>query len=177
VDGRALPSYADEHGVDPGRRTETLAAIDLAVDTWRWAGVPFRLRSGKAIGAPRQEVIVRFKDPPRLPDGLSGYRRSDQLRLGLVEHRLALDLNVNGEGDPFTLEPVTLEGVYGHADLLEYGQVLRGVLEDAPQLSVGGDAAVESWRIVEPVLTAWRADEVALEEYPAGSPGPDGWPV
>jgi glucose-6-phosphate 1-dehydrogenase len=177
LDGRRLPAYADEEGVVANRQTETLAAVELAVDTWRWAGVPFRLRSGKAIAAPRQEVVVTFKNPPRLPDGLSGYERPDRLRLGLVAHRLALDLNVNGEGDPFTLEPVTLEGGYGRADLLEYGQVLRGVLEGAPPLSVRGDAAVESWRIVEPVLGAWRENDVPLEEYPAGSSGPKGWPV
>jgi glucose-6-phosphate 1-dehydrogenase len=122
-------------------------------------------------------VVINFKDPPRLPTGLSGYQRSDRLRLGLVAHRLALDLNVNGEGDPFTLEPVTLEGVYGRGDLLEYGQVLRGVLGDAAQLSIGGDAAVESWRIVEPVLAAWRENQVPLEEYPAGSSGPPDWPI
>ena len=177
LDGRRLPSYADEEGVVPDRQTETLAAVQLAVDTWRWTGVRFRLRSGKAIGAPRREVVVTFKDPPRLPAELTGYQRSDRLRLGLAARHLALDLNINGEGDPFTLEPVTLEGVYGQGDLLEYGQVLRGVLEGAPQLSVGGDAAVESWRIVQPALDAWRANEVPLEEYPAGSPGPGGWPV
>ena len=177
LDGRQLPSYADEQGVVPDRQTETLSAVELAVDTWRWAGVPFRLRSGKALGTPRQEVVINFKDPPRLPTGLSGYQRSDRLRLGLVAHRLALDLNVNGAGDPFTLEPVTLEGVYGRGDLLEYGQVLRGVLGGAAQLSIGGDAAVESWRIVEPVLAAWRDEQVPLEEYPAGSSGPPGWPV
>jgi glucose-6-phosphate 1-dehydrogenase len=177
LDGRALPAYADEQGVDPARQTETLAAVELAVDTWRWAGVPFRLRSGKAIGSPRREVVVTFKDPPRLPTGLTGSEQPDRFRLGLGVHSLAFDLNVNGEGDPFKLEPVTVEGVYGRGDLLEYGQVLRGVLEGSPQLSVRGDAAVEGWRIVEPVLAAWRANEVPLEEYAAGSAGPDGWPV
>jgi glucose-6-phosphate 1-dehydrogenase len=177
LEGRRIPAYAAEQGVVPERRTETLAVIELAVDTWRWAGVPFRLRSGKAIGAPRQEVVVTFKDPPRLPTGLTGYERPDRLHLGLGAHRVALDLNINGEGDPFKLEPVTLEGTYGRGDLLEYGQVLRGVLEGAPPLSVRGDAAVESWRIVEPVLAAWRSNEVPLEEYPAGSAGPGGWPV
>jgi glucose-6-phosphate 1-dehydrogenase len=164
-------------GVDAGRQTETLAAVELAIDTWRWAGVPFRLRSGKAIGDPRQEIVITFQDPPHLPTGLTGYRRPDRLRLGLGDRRVSLDLNVNGEGDPFTLEPVTLEGTYGPADVLEYGQVLRGVLEGAPPLSVRGDAAVESWRIVEPVLDAWRAGQVPLEEYAAGGPGPPGWPV
>jgi glucose-6-phosphate 1-dehydrogenase len=177
IDGRPVPSYADEEGVSPQRETETLAEVDLAVDTWRWAGVPFRLRSGKALGDPRQEVSITFKDPPRLPAGLKGYERSDRLRLGLGARRLELDLNVNGEGDPHTLEPVTLEGSYGRGELLEYGQVLRGVLEGDPPLSVRGDASVESWRIVEPVRAAWRAGEVPLEEYPAGSSGPGGWPA
>jgi glucose-6-phosphate 1-dehydrogenase len=177
LDGRQLPSYVDEEGVDPGRDTETLAAVELAVDTWRWAGVPFRLRSGKAIGAPREEVAITFKDPPHLPAGLTGYEQPDRLRLGLVHRRLALDLNINGEGDPFSLQGITLEGEYGHADLLEYGQVLKGVLEDAPALSVRGDTAVESWRIVQPVIDAWRDRAVPLNEYAAGSRGPGGWPV
>lgn len=177
VGGRRLVSYVDEEGVDPARQTETLAAIELAVDTWRWAGVPFRLRSGKAIGSPRQEVVITFKDPPRLPEGFRGYRRADRLRLGIGSRHLAIDLNVNGAGDPFTLDPTTLEGAYERGDLLEYGQVLRGVLSDDPQLSVGADAAVESWRIVEPVLTAWHGGAVALEEYDAGTGGPQGWPV
>ncbi len=175
IEGRSLPAYADEDGVDPGRHTETLAAIELAVDTWRWAGVPFRLRSGKAIGAPRQQVSITFKDPPRLPAGLKGYDQPDRLRLGLGHRQLALDLNINGEGDPFGLEPLTLEADYAHGDLLEYGQVLAGVLQASPPLSVRGDTAVEAWRIVEPVLDAWHANEVPLEEYPAGSDGPDGW--
>jgi glucose-6-phosphate 1-dehydrogenase len=175
--GRVLPAYVEEEGVDPGRGTETLAAVELAVDTWRWTGVRFRLRSGKALAGARQEVAITFRDPPRLLPGLKGYERPDRLRLGLGDHSLGLDLNINGEADPFTLEPVTLEGVYGHGDLLEYGQVLRGVLDGDPPLSIRGDAAVESWRIVEPILAAWRANQVPLEEYPAGSPGPDGWPV
>jgi glucose-6-phosphate 1-dehydrogenase len=177
IDGRSLRSYVDEDGVDPTRETETLAAIELAVDTWRWADVPFRLRSGKAIGAPRREVVITFNDPPRLPTGLTGYERSDRLRLGLGGRKLSLDLNINGGGDPFTIEPVTLSGDYAAGELLEYGQVLRGVLDGAPPLSVRGDAAVESWRIVDPVLAAWRAHEVPLEDYAAGSAGPQGWPV
>jgi glucose-6-phosphate 1-dehydrogenase len=61
IDGRRLPSYADEEGIDPARKTETFAEVVLAVDTWRWAGVPFRLRSGKALGSPRTEVAVTFR--------------------------------------------------------------------------------------------------------------------
>jgi glucose-6-phosphate 1-dehydrogenase len=87
--------------------------------------------------------------------------------------KLRLDLNINGPGDPSVIEPVTLEADFGPGDLPAYGEVLKGVLEDDPTLSVRGDTAVDSWLIVEPVLGAWRADEVALQEYAAGSDGPE----
>lgn len=80
--------------------------------------MPFRLRSGKAIGAPRQEVTFTFKQPPWVPAGLTGHDESDRLRLSLGASRLG-----------------------------------------------------------EPVLNAWRAGDVPLEEYAAGSPGPQGWPT
>jgi glucose-6-phosphate 1-dehydrogenase len=173
IDGRELPAYVDEEGIDPTRNTETLAEIVFAVDNWRWAGVPFRVRSGKAIGTPRQEISITFKQPPWVPTGMTGHDRPDRLRLGLGAHRLGLDLNINGEGDPFTLEGVTLEGNFGPGALLEYGEVLKGVLEGTSPLSVRGDMAVQSWRIVEPVLNAWRDGAVPLQEYAAGSSGPE----
>lgn len=83
-----------------------------------------------------------------------------------------LDLNVNGPGDPREIDSVTMETGLGPGGLREYGEVLRSVFAGDPILSVRGDMAVESWRIVEPVLEAWRDDRVPLEEYPAGSTGP-----
>ena len=69
-----------------------------------------------------------------------------------------------------------MEAEFGAGDLHEYGQVLRKVLEGDPLISVRGDTAVECWRIIEPVRQAWADDTVPLEEYPAGSEGPEGWP-
>lgn len=172
VDGRRFPGYADEAGVDAGRGTETLAEVVLAVDTWRWAGVPFRLRSGKAMSATRKEAVITFKQPARVPDGLSGYDRPDRLRIGFGPDRLAIDVNINGPGDPFVIDPVTLDADFGPGELPPYGEVLRGVLDDDPTLSVRGDTAEQCWRIVEPVLSAWRKNAVPLLEYPVGSAGP-----
>jgi glucose-6-phosphate 1-dehydrogenase len=179
IDGRKLPSYADEEGVDPSRKTETFAELVLAVDTWRWAGVPFRVRSGKAIGRPRTEVAVTFREPPRLPAGLAGRERPDRLHLGIAldSARLALDLNVSGPGDPFEIDDATLEADLGAGELPPYGQVLKGILQGDRPLSVRGDMAVECWRIIAPAQEAWRADKVPLQEYPAGSAGPEGWPL
>lgn len=172
IDGRRLPAYVDEEGIDPGRRTETLAEVVLAVDTWRWSGVPFRLRSGKALGHTRKEAIITFKEPPRIPDGLHGSGRPDRLRIGFGPDLLRMDFNINGPGDPFHLDPVTLEAAFGPGDLPAYGEVLKGVLEGDPLLSVRADTAETCWRIVDPVLAAWRTDDVPLLEYPAGSSGP-----
>jgi glucose-6-phosphate 1-dehydrogenase len=179
VDGRRLPSYVDEDGIDPARKTETLAEVVFAVDTWRWAGVPFRVRSGKALGTPRKELVVTFKQPPWVPIGLTGSDRPDRLRLGLGfgSDQLYLDLNINGPGDPSVIDQVTLQADFGAGELPEYGEVLKGVLDADPTLSVRGDMAVECWRIIAPVVKAWHNDEVALQEYTAGSSGPNGWPL
>jgi glucose-6-phosphate 1-dehydrogenase len=67
IDGRTLPSYVDEEGVDPGRDTETFAEVVLAVNTWRWAGVPFRVRAGEALRRLRKEAVITFKQPPGCP--------------------------------------------------------------------------------------------------------------
>ncbi|GAA3398957.1 glucose-6-phosphate dehydrogenase [Cryptosporangium minutisporangium] len=172
IGDRLLPAYADEPGVDPARQTETLAEMVVAVDTWRWAGVPFRLRSGKAVGSKRKEAVITFKEPPRTPDGLTGPEQPDRLRIGFTPDRIDLDININGPGDPFVLDPVTLGSEFGPGELPPYGEVLRGVLDDDPTLSVRGDTAETCWHIVEPVLAAWRTGAVPLQDYPAGSTGP-----
>jgi glucose-6-phosphate 1-dehydrogenase len=179
VDGRRLPSYADEDGIPGDSTTETLAEVVLAIDTWRWAGVPFRLRSGKALVNPRQEVVVNFKRAAHIPTGLTGGDHPGRLHVGIAldAGRVALDLNVNGPGDPREINPVTIDTGVAPGELREYGEVLRSILTGDPILSVRGDMAVETWRIIEPVIEAWRDDRVPLEEYPAGSTGPDGWPL
>ncbi|TDC83645.1 glucose-6-phosphate dehydrogenase [Micromonospora sp. KC606] len=173
IAGRRMPAYVDEPGIDPARQTETLAEVVLAVDTWRWAGVPFRLRSGKALSGRRKEAVITFKQPPRVPSGLSGYDQPDRLRIGFGPDQLGLDVNINGPGNPMELDQVHLVADFGPGELPPYGEVLRGAFEGDPTLSVRGDTAEECWRIVEPVLEAWRAGVVPLQEYPAGSRGPD----
>jgi glucose-6-phosphate 1-dehydrogenase len=179
VDGRRVPSYADEEGIDGSRGTETFAELVLAVDTWRWSGVPFRVRSGKALGSPRTEVTVTFKPPPKVPTGLSGWNQPDRLHLGIAlgPNVLRVDLNLSGSGDPFQIDPVSMEGSFAPGNLPPYGEVLKGILEGSPPLSVRGDMAVQCWRIIEPVRHAWRENQVPLQEYEAGSTGPGGWPL
>lgn len=175
IDGRKLPSYVDEDGVDPDNETETLAEMVVEVDTRRWAGVPFFLRSGKAIGDARREVVVTFKRPNFVPRGLQAPERPERLVVGIHPSVFELDLAVNGDRDPFRLDQGTLETEVATPELTQYGEVLRGILSGDPTLSVRADVAEQCWRIVEPVIEAWKAGEVPLDEYPAGSRGPADW--
>ncbi len=170
--GRGVPAYADEPGVDPGRGTETLAEVELVVDTWRWAGVPFRLRSGKGLGAPRKEAVISFRRVPHLVEGLNGDAEPVRLRLGFSPDTVTLQLMVNAPDDPFDLERTRLSSQMGAPDLPAYGQVLAGILAGDPTLSVRGDTAEDCWRILDPVIAAWGRDEAPLEEYAAGGEGP-----
>ena len=175
VEGRDVPDYAAEPGVDPDRGTETLAELVVEIDNGRWSGVPFRLRSGKALGVKRKEVLVTFKPAAHVPVGLTGDALPDLLRLVMGPDRITLGLNVNGPADPLELDHVEMDVELGAGRLPPYGEVLAGVLDGDPLLSVRGDTAEQCWRIVDPVLQAWRSGDVALEEYPAGSDGPAGW--
>src|SRR6185436_700292 len=126
--------YADEAGVDPDRHTETLAEVALGVDTWRWAVVPFRLRSGAALAQGRQEIVITFKQVAILLPGLTGEAEPTRLRISMGPDRLALDLNINGPDDPFGIDRVTLDADFNSGRLPAYGEVLAGVFNSDPTL-------------------------------------------
>jgi glucose-6-phosphate 1-dehydrogenase len=158
IGDREVPAYVDEEGVDPGRRTETFAEVVLELDTPRWRGTRFVLRAGKALGSRRKEVVVHFRATG--PDDVPTW-----LRIG-VDGPCDIALGLSG------LAPFTLIGSPPGSDLPPYGEVLRELLDGGSTLSVRGDGAEEAWRVVEPVLAAWREERAPLEEYPAGSDGP-----
>ena len=175
IEGRKLLSYDKEDGVDPSRNTETLAEVTFQVDTWRWAGVPFTLRSGKALGERRREIVVTFKPARHVPTGFTGVAHPTKLRIMLAPDAMTLELNINGPGDPYEIERVEMLAEFGPGQFLAYGEVLEGILDGDPSLSVRGDTAEECWRIVGPVLRAWAKNEVPLDTYRAGSRGPSSW--
>ena len=175
IAGRKVPDYAKEDGVDPDLGTETLAEVRVDINNWRWQGVPFILRSGKALGLKRKEAVITVLPVPHLPAGFTGVDSPNQLRIGFGPDTLQFDVDVNGPGSIFSLSRVTLDAELSASELLPYGEVLEGVLSGDPLLSVRGDTAEDCWRIIEPVLKAWQRGTVPLEEYDAGSSGPAGW--
>ncbi len=175
LNGREVPAYADEEGVDPARETETFAEVDLELDSWRWSGTRFRLRTAKGMGEERKEVVVRFRPVPYRPFGHEGTPPPNELRIGLeVDDPGDLILRLNGRaaGAAGDLVPLALSTEIPAPELTEYSRVLVDLLGGDSRLAIRGDEAEELWRIVTPVLEAWEAGEVPLEEYPAGSGGP-----
>jgi glucose-6-phosphate 1-dehydrogenase len=160
--GLSVPAYAHEDGVDAGRGTETFAEVTLELASERWQGTRFVLRAGKALRRRRKGVVLRFGPghrgvPNELWIGIDGPN-------DIVLH---LTGGAFGSSAPFELhgEPVA-------AALPAYARVLLDVLSGGSTLSVGPDEAEWAWRVVAPVLDAWRSNRVPLEEYPAGSDGP-----
>jgi glucose-6-phosphate 1-dehydrogenase len=170
IGDRRVPAYVDEEGVDPESRTETLAQVELRLDNWRWPDTTFRLRSGKALGRDRKEVSMHFRQVPHLPFW-HAEASPNVLRFGLEPESLELELTGIGarRGELTTL---TLAAEIEPPELPAYGQLLHDVLNQNAALSIRGDEAEESWRLLTPVLDAWSKDLVPLEEYPAGSDGP-----
>jgi glucose-6-phosphate 1-dehydrogenase len=171
IGDRQVPAYAEEDGVDPARRTETFAEVELEVDNWRWAGTVFRLRTGKALRRDRKEVAVHFRPVPHLPFGHTGEAHPNVLRFGLDPEDLTLDLTGVG-AHAGTLVPLTLGTRLDPPELPAYGRLLLDVLNGNAALSIRDDEAEQSWHVVSPVLAAWSKDVVPLQEYPAGSDGP-----
>lgn len=171
IGDHAVPAYADEEGVDPERHTETFAEIELELDSWRWSGTTFRLRSGKALGRDRKEVAVRFRSVPHLPFGHEGQALSNVLRFGLEPEGMTLDMTGTGARAQ-SLTQLSLTARMEPPDLPAYGRLLLDVMKGDPALSIRGDEAEEAWRVLTPVLNAWKNNSAPLEEYPAGSDGP-----
>ncbi|MGP7959348.1 glucose-6-phosphate dehydrogenase [Sanguibacter sp. A247] len=174
IDGRTSVAYVDEPGVDPGRASETYAEVVCEVRTERWAGVPFRLRSGKALAQPRSEVTLRFRPVRHLASGLTGdVPDGGRLTFTLGPDEMQLHLNLTGGPDPFRLRREALVSQLGDGQLLAYSEVLAEILDGDVTLSVGAEAAEQCWRILEPVREAWHRKLVPMADYAAGSEGPE----
>ena len=167
-----VPDYTREPGVDPARATETFAEVTLFVDNDRWTGVPFRLRTGKALGDDRREITVRFKPVPELLFGQPDHPPQNRLSFLMNPDRMVLDIALNGAGDPFCLEAAALELTLAPQDLSAHARLLVEALEGDPALSIRGDEAEESWRIVQPIVAQWQSEGPPLLAYSAGSSGP-----
>ncbi|MDR4465483.1 MAG: glucose-6-phosphate dehydrogenase [Nitrospira sp.] len=172
IKGRPVRDYLKEPGVDPARQTETFADIRLFVDNERWRDVPFILRSGKAMKQDRQELTIYFRPSRHSTFGSSHAVKSNQLRVGLKVDQVGLSINVNGPGNPLEADSVDLQTELAPEPMSAYAGLIQDVLKGESIFFIRNDEAEEAWRVVDPIVEAWKDDVVPLESYRAGTHGP-----
>lgn len=173
-----VPAYAEEVGHDTG--TETFAAIRADIDNWRWAGVPFYLRTGKRMRERRSEIVIQFKPVPHDIIGAdAGLLQPNRLVIRLQPDegvQLMMMTKDPGPGGvrlryvPLNLSYAeTFERNYPDA----YERLLMAVVRGNLSLFMRRDEVEAAWRWTDAVAAAWREGACALQFYPAGSDGPD----
>ena len=180
VDGRAVPGYLDEQKVPRGSTCETFVALRTEVQNWRWAGVPFYLRTGKRLAARDAQIVVNFRPVPH--PIFPGASRANQLLIklqpeeGLELRLLAAKGSVVGAGHGELLAPVSLDLDFDKAFPSErvgaYERLLLDAIAGRLNLFVRSDEQEQAWKWVEPVLDAWASDTSGPRPYAAGSWGP-----
>ncbi len=180
VGGKRVPGYHDEEGVAPDSRTETYAALRLHVSNWRWAGVPFYLRTGKQLARKITEIAVTLKPVPHLAFQSSGSVgvQSNQIILTVQpDEGVSVSLGAKIPGARMRIRPVNMEFRYGTSFLSESPEAYERLILDAMRgdatLFTRGDEIEALWGIIDPILTAWHEDTTSpIPIYPAGSAGP-----
>ncbi len=178
VGSTPVPGYREESGIPPDSATETFVAIKARIDNWRWAGVPFYLRTGKRMQERLAEIVVSFRDVPHpllqsSASGLPGNRLVISLQ---PDEGLKLKIMAKVPGEEMSLRPVSLDlsftRTYRTRPWDAYERLLMDVIRGKLTLFVRRDEVDAAWRWIEPVLDAWAERNDSLRHYPAGSWGP-----
>lgn len=178
VDGAAVPGYRKEPQANPLSRTETFVAVKAEIDTWRWAGVPFYLRTGKRMADQLAEIVVRFKTIPH--SIFAQPNRSFQPNSLIIrlqpDEGLQLNLMAKTPGDGMRLRPVELEldfrETFKMPRMDAYERLLLDVLRGQLTLFMRSDELEAAWEWVEPILNFWEQEGDEPLPYTAGTWGP-----
>lgn len=179
AEGKPVPGYREEPGVAPGSTTETFVALRAEIANWRWAGVPFYIRTGKRLPGRDAHIVVNFRPAPHAifnspPGAANRLVISLQPRDGLQLHLLAQ--GQENRRNTQTLAPVHLDLDFDHRFGSErvgaYERLLLDVIDGRLNLFVRSDEQEEAWRWVEPILEHWRNDAAGPRPYAAGTWGP-----
>jgi glucose-6-phosphate 1-dehydrogenase len=183
IDGTKVPGYREELGVNPQSNTETFVALRTEIANWRWAGVPFYIRTGKRLAGRDARIVVNFRPTPHaIFNSQIGVANRLVINLqpkdGLELHLLAQG-QANRQAKPGAaqaLVPVQLDldfdKRFGSERVGAYERLLLDVIDDRLNLFVRSDEQEEAWRWVEPMLDFWANDAQGLRPYAAGTWGP-----
>ncbi len=180
VDGQAVPGYRAESRVAPDSQVETFLALRLAIDNWRWAGVPFFLRSGKRLAQSASEIRIRFRPTPHVLFAAECGPRLEPNSLTLrLQPNEGITLHFNGKVPGATMEirPVRMrfsyDAEFGAYTPEAYERLLLEAIAGDPTLFIRRDEVEASWSVVDPIREAWAGSALAgTAIYPAGTWGP-----
>jgi glucose-6-phosphate 1-dehydrogenase len=177
--GKDVPGYLEEEGVKDGSVTETFAAVRLQIDNWRWAGVPFYIRTGKALARKGTEIVITLKPVPHLAfhqEGSLGVHPNQLILAVQPNEGVSMSLMAKIPGSRMRVRPVNMEFLYGTSFLSQspeaYERLILDTMRGDATLFARNDEVEAAWRIVDPILTAWSKDTDPIPQYKAGSSGP-----
>jgi glucose-6-phosphate 1-dehydrogenase len=181
VGGKRVPGYLEEDGVAPDSRTETFAALRLYISNWRWAGVPFYLRTGKRLRKRVTEIVVTLRPVPHVAfqsTGSVGVQQNQIILTVQPDEGVSISIGAKIPGTRMRIRPVYMEFRYGTSFLSESPEAYERLITDAMRgdatLFTRNDEIETLWGIVDPILSAWHEDTGSpIPQYPAGSQGPD----
>ncbi len=181
VKGKEVKGYREEEGVHPESRTETFVAMKTYIDNWRWADVPFYIRTGKALPTRVTEIVIHFKSTPHhlFANDENLCKQQNQLVIRIQpDEGLLLKFGMKVPGAGFKAQNVNMD--FHYSDLAEtylpsaYERLLLDCMLGDSTLYHRGDAVEAAWKYVDPILKAWEKDpSIPVHGYPAGSWGPD----
>lgn len=181
VRGKQMTGYREEKGVDPNSRTETYVALKYFIDNWRWGGVPFYIRTGKALPTRVSEVVIHFKPTPTalFGDNKDFFNQGNILVIRIQpDEGILLKFGMKIPGAGFEVKNVNMD--FHYSDLKQtyvpsaYERLLLDAMQGDATLYARGDAVETAWEFVQPILDYWKDDPSALlYGYPAGTWGPD----
>ncbi len=179
--GEQVPGYRSEPQIDPGSNTPTYAALKLYLNTWRWQGVPFFLRSGKRLAKRATEVAIRFKDPPHLlfQETLVDLSPNVLILRLQPDEGMTLRFEAKVPGMSMEIRDVKMDFSYGTSFIQDapdaYERLLLDCMLGDSTLFIRGDEAEAAWNALMPVLDAWEntPPEEPFPNYEVGTWGPD----
>ena len=176
--GIEVPGYLEEEGIPPDSRTETYAALKLGVDTRRWAGVPFYLRTGKRLPPRMTEIALMFQRAPHLPFSATDTKELGQNAIVIrvqPDEGVTVRFGSKVPGSAMEVRDVNMDFAYGESFTENspeaYERLLLDVLIGDPPLFPRHQEVELSWMVLDPIEEFW-AEHGKPEQYPAGSPGP-----
>ncbi len=180
VEGERVPSYRDAPEVAPDSETETFVALKLGIDSWRWAGVPFYLRTGKTMPSRVTEIAVQFKEAPLALFARAGVPQIDANVLAIrvqPDEGILLRFGAKVPGQGLQIRNVNMDFRYGSSFAVDSPDAYETLLLDAmvgdASLFTRNDEVEQAWAILQPILDAWSTGAGGpLHFYAAGSWGP-----